>query len=154
MKCHVELLDLFLRKGKDNKFVTLKHSWIIIYTQTVDFALFLHNIRNENCYFLIVCFGRVYHFRTINICSKSIYCRWLLKKLRFNRDNNRFFAACSKGLEEDEGPQCKVYLQRYYWDNQLQRCVMGVYGGCGATANNFEDLDSCEKAASKYCLNR
>lgn len=49
---------------------------------------------------------------------------------------------------------CLAYFPRYYWNNDMQRCVLGIYGGCKATANNFMDQDSCEKAARRFCLEK
>lgn len=58
---------------------------------------------------------------------------------------------CTKGLEED-GPMCLAFLERYYWNNDLQKCELGIYGGCRPTANNFPSKKACEKAGKRYCL--
>uniref|UniRef100_T1GSQ8 BPTI/Kunitz inhibitor domain-containing protein n=1 Tax=Megaselia scalaris TaxID=36166 RepID=T1GSQ8_MEGSC len=47
-----------------------------------------------------------------------------------------------------QGP-CKAYFKRYGFNSTLQKCVLFIYGGCGANGNNFEDLESCQ-AACEY----
>lgn len=73
------------------------------------------------------------------------------KKSEYNY-NCSYFVACSKGLEDNGGIRCLAYIPRYFWDNEAQQCVLGIYGGCGATANNFEKLEDCVETARKFCV--
>ncbi|XP_066142329.1 kappaPI-actitoxin-Avd3a-like [Euwallacea fornicatus] len=50
------------------------------------------------------------------------------------------------------GPiNCQAYIEIYHWNNSVKRCEKAVYGGCRATANNFENLQTCENTAHRIC---
>lgn len=48
-------------------------------------------------------------------------------------------------LSKLEG-NCTDRVERYFYDEISQRCVIFVYSGCNGNENNFETLDLCEKA--------
>jgi len=48
--------------------------------------------------------------------------------------------SCS--LIRDEGI-CPGNVPRFYFDQELGRCIIFSYGGCGGNTNNFESLDEC-----------
>lgn len=62
------------------------------------------------------------------------------------------FLDCARGLEEDGTAACFAHVTAYYWNNELQKCVQGLYGGCRPSPNNFHDLGTCERKGRKYCL--
>jgi Kunitz/Bovine pancreatic trypsin inhibitor domain len=41
---------------------------------------------------------------------------------------------------------CMAYFKRWYHAADTGLCVPFVYGGCGATANNYESLEACQAA--------
>lgn len=48
------------------------------------------------------------------------------------------------------GYQCLAYIPRYHYSHTADKCQEVVYGGCGATANNFHTLEDCEKTCGKH----
>lgn len=44
---------------------------------------------------------------------------------------------------EPEPYSCLAYFPRFYWNKWTNRCQQFIYGGCGATANNFGTLEEC-----------
>lgn len=61
------------------------------------------------------------------------------------------FLDCNKYLVEDIAG-CFAYIARYNWNNKLQQCVEGIYGGCHPSTINFEDLETREVITRKYYL--
>jgi hypothetical protein len=58
-----------------------------------------------------------------------------------------FMSACA-GPAESAGPNgsfCAAYIRRWSHDITTGVCMPVVYGGCGATANNYETLEACQK---------
>lgn len=51
--------------------------------------------------------------------------------------------ACS-GPAERGG--CTAAFKRWYHDPSIGVCIPVIYGGCGATANNYETLEACQAA--------
>jgi len=46
----------------------------------------------------------------------------------------------------ESGPQyCKAYIDAYHYDVESGTCKHHVYGGCGATKNNFFSMEECER---------
>merc|ERR1712055_533158 len=44
------------------------------------------------------------------------------------------------------GPvECKAAFKRYYYDEESETCKLFIYGGCGATKNNFNSMEECQK---------
>ena len=39
---------------------------------------------------------------------------------------------------------CRAYLERFYYDPDLNKCVKFIYGGCGGNRNNYESLRDCQ----------
>eukprot|EP00890_Picochlorum_soloecismus_P004718 jgi/Picsp_1/5247/NSC_02609-R1_tissue factor pathway inhibitor len=60
---------------------------------------------------------------------------------------------CSLPPDEtlDTGIACAAYIPKFYYNETLNKCEEYVYGGCGATLNNFDSREGCEKAAETYC---
>jgi trypsin inhibitor len=59
-----------------------------------------------------------------------------------------FMSTCA-GPAEYTGPNgahCAAYFRRWSHDITTGVCMPVVYGGCGATANNYETLEACQKA--------
>ncbi|XP_041096368.1 tissue factor pathway inhibitor 2-like [Polyodon spathula] len=51
-------------------------------------------------------------------------------------------------LPPDEGP-CRARLPRYYYNRHTEKCEEFNYGGCEGNANNFANLEHCEKTCWK-----
>lgn len=45
------------------------------------------------------------------------------------------------------GP-CKARLERFYFNRQLGKCEVFIYGGCKGNANNFKRVEDCMKECS------
>ena len=39
--------------------------------------------------------------------------------------------------------ECKAFTSRYYYDMDVQKCIMFIYGGCGGNGNNFGTKLEC-----------
>lgn len=48
---------------------------------------------------------------------------------------------------------CEDVLNRYFWSNESQDCINGIYDGCLASHNNFENYDECINVAGNVCQN-
>lgn len=48
------------------------------------------------------------------------------------------------------GSRCYALMYRYHYNHEANKCEEVVYGGCGATANNFETIEECEKACGDH----
>ena len=46
--------------------------------------------------------------------------------------------------DQPETGKCKAYLPSYFYNSTLGICDCYVYGGCGAGANHFSSLYSCQ----------
>jgi hypothetical protein len=59
-----------------------------------------------------------------------------------------FMSTCAGPAEYTgpEGGHCAAYFRRWTHDITTGVCMPVVYGGCGATANNYETLAACQKA--------
>ncbi|CAH1108930.1 unnamed protein product [Psylliodes chrysocephalus] len=79
-----------------------------------------------------------YYFLTI-LFIVQVYCD------NVNFDKHDCFKPHTAGFE------CKALAIRYHWNHELAKCEQVAYGGCGATNNNFETLESCEKIAGGVC---
>ncbi|XP_067942908.1 kunitz-type serine protease inhibitor 6-like [Watersipora subatra] len=53
-------------------------------------------------------------------------------------------------MKADSGP-CRSYFQRYYYNEDRQRCEMFVYGGCLGNTNNFRTKYECENSCMNQC---
>ncbi|XP_067942905.1 carboxypeptidase inhibitor SmCI-like [Watersipora subatra] len=53
-------------------------------------------------------------------------------------------------MKADSGP-CLSYVQRYYYNEDKQRCEMFVYGGCLGNTNNFRTKYECENSCMNQC---
>lgn len=40
---------------------------------------------------------------------------------------------------------CLDQITRFYYNSRTGQCEYFVYGGCGATDNNFESKEKCER---------
>ena len=49
--------------------------------------------------------------------------------------------------------RCMSYKPRYFFDWNAGVCREFVYGGCEGNANNFDDVDACERTCAQY-MNR
>ncbi|KAL7990137.1 hypothetical protein Chor_010491 [Crotalus horridus] len=47
-------------------------------------------------------------------------------------------------LPSDTGP-CRAFMRRWFYDKHSGRCREFIYGGCQGNANNFEDVEECER---------
>ncbi|XP_039198313.1 WAP four-disulfide core domain protein 8-like [Crotalus tigris] len=47
-------------------------------------------------------------------------------------------------LPSDTGP-CRALIRRWFYDKHSGRCREFIYGGCQGNANNFEDVEECER---------
>lgn len=74
------------------------------------------------------------------------------KKNQINCCNFNFFVDCYKGLHEEGKPVCMDVLPRFYWVNDAEQCLLGVYGGCSPSPNNFEDMGVCEATGKQNCI--
>ncbi|ESN96688.1 hypothetical protein HELRODRAFT_138322, partial [Helobdella robusta] len=45
-------------------------------------------------------------------------------------------------IPRDRGP-CKGFIERWYFDVQMLKCLPFTYGGCAGNANNFESNEEC-----------
>lgn len=65
---------------------------------------------------------------------------------RINHNNihaSNFFNDLSRcNLAPDPGP-CKATVQRWYFDQNSDKCLPFDYGGCSGNANNFQDMYTC-----------
>uniref|UniRef100_A0A8D2GNE8 WAP four-disulfide core domain 8 n=1 Tax=Urocitellus parryii TaxID=9999 RepID=A0A8D2GNE8_UROPR len=67
------------------------------------------------------------------------------------------FACGKKCMDPYEEPcmlpfkegDCKMRLQRWYYDFKKQQCRTFIYHGCQGNANSFLRLDDCKKACIK-----
>ncbi|KIH61626.1 Kunitz/Bovine pancreatic trypsin inhibitor domain protein [Ancylostoma duodenale] len=48
------------------------------------------------------------------------------------------------------GGRCRASMRRYYYDESKGKCVKFIYGGCGATQNNFETKEECQRTCMKH----
>ncbi|XP_067942909.1 papilin-like [Watersipora subatra] len=53
-------------------------------------------------------------------------------------------------MKADSGP-CRSYIQRYYYNEDTQRCELFVYGGCLGNTNNFRTKYECENSCMNQC---
>lgn len=44
---------------------------------------------------------------------------------------------------------CRAAEEKYYFNPDAKKCEKFIYGGCDATANNFNALEECQKACEK-----
>lgn len=58
---------------------------------------------------------------------------------------------CSLPPDDTDGLSCMAYFEVYYYNETTQSCELYVYGGCGATENQFGTKEACENAAATYC---
>jgi len=55
--------------------------------------------------------------------------------------------ACTGPSDDNlDGSGCAAYFQRWTHDETTGICKPVAYGGCGATKNNYESLEACQKA--------
>ena len=55
--------------------------------------------------------------------------------------------ACTGPSDDSlDGSGCSAYFLRWTHDEATGLCVPTAYGGCGATKNNYETLEACQKA--------
>jgi hypothetical protein len=58
-----------------------------------------------------------------------------------------FMSACAgPSTQTGDGSFCAAYIRRWTHDVATGLCMPVVYGGCGATKNNYETLEACQKA--------
>ncbi|KAG5887635.1 hypothetical protein JTB14_030905 [Gonioctena quinquepunctata] len=59
---------------------------------------------------------------------------------------------CSKAVHEG-AYFCRGNHEVWQWSVQDKKCVIGHYGGCHSTKNNFQSYDECTKIAAPVCSN-
>lgn len=54
-------------------------------------------------------------------------------------------------LPHTAGPkQCRAMMRIFHYNADKGECENDIYGGCGATLNNFPTLEDCQKACGDY----
>ena len=66
--------------------------------------------------------------------------------------SNGTFCSLPPDETSDTGIACAAYIPKFYYNETSKKCEEYVYGGCGATLNNFDTKEECDKAAETYCL--
>ncbi|XP_037086585.1 papilin-like [Pollicipes pollicipes] len=61
---------------------------------------------------------------------------------------------CSAPPVDPRAPSCTARLRRFYYSVPAGRCVSLLYGGCGATDNNFATQSSCERSCPAGAVNQ
>ena len=61
---------------------------------------------------------------------------------------------CSAPPVNPTSRSCAERLVRYYYSIPQGRCVRLLYGGCGATDNNFATLRECERSCPPGSVNQ
>ncbi|VDP21130.1 unnamed protein product [Soboliphyme baturini] len=51
-------------------------------------------------------------------------------------------------LSPEMGP-CRANIPKWYYDSQVGKCLIFVYGGCDGNGNRFENSEECEKQCSE-----
>lgn len=65
---------------------------------------------------------------------------------------NGTFCSLPPDTTESTGVSCFGIFTKYFFNETVEKCEEYVYGGCGATLNNFDTKEECDKAAETYCL--
>lgn len=59
----------------------------------------------------------------------------------------------SPHTDNSQNRRCLDRFQRFWFNVNSGKCENIIYGGCGATKNNFETLAECEYACEGYNRN-
>ncbi|XP_040208267.1 papilin-like [Rana temporaria] len=94
---------------------------------------------------------RYYYNQKTKTCKKFIYggCQG-------NGNNFLTKEACERSCQpvcdqpSDTGP-CKMYKERYYYDQKTKTCKEFIYGGCQGNGNNFLTKEDCERSCQSVC---
>nr|XP_040566884.1 papilin-like [Lepeophtheirus salmonis] len=84
--------------------------------------------------------------RCDRICAKSISQKTVLQSGKYifppivEANDPQKQEGCYLGREVG---YCNSYLERYYFDTNLGRCVQFIYTGCGGNTNNFNSYKKC-----------
>lgn len=46
--------------------------------------------------------------------------------------------------------RCKAGILKSYYNTETEKCEAFTYGGCGANANNFEDITECIQLCERF----
>lgn len=83
------------------------------------------------------------------VSDSIIYLLW--KEKSFNFLQFQIEHICDLPHTKNEnGVQCEAAFERYHYNLETKSCDKVTYGGCGATANNFNTQEECEKACAGH----
>uniref|UniRef100_A0A8D2KCV7 WAP four-disulfide core domain 8 n=1 Tax=Urocitellus parryii TaxID=9999 RepID=A0A8D2KCV7_UROPR len=128
----------------------------VIYDKLDEIILFLKGgkIRVSRPYFLeiLISCPRERLFCDVmrpDLCKSDFNCPDYMKCCTFacgKKCMDPYEEPCMLPFKEGD---CKMRLQRWYYDFKKQQCRTFIYHGCQGNANSFLRLDDCKKAWEK-----
>ena len=109
------------------------------------FPSYYYDKEKNQCFFRCQCGKRGFYFRTGEECSRTCMKNPPTKPTsKLSETKIAKIPICEQPKTLLKGSiSCLAAFPRYFFNKDTKKCEFFIYGGCGASENNFRSLEEC-----------